>query len=321
MNLLEEYSDWIQRAGPRVAASSARNYRAAVREYIEHFGDPVYATDATVEKWRRYIDSTHRNGVVAKASASAINVKVVALRALFQFLIERGLRKDNPAQRLTLPRKSELVPECVREQEVNALVEADSLSLQDRAMVEVLIGSGLRRSETAHLCLGQVASPALLRVVGTGGRERLAPLTDAGYAALRDWALHEHGDNTSAKLKRSAGADAAFEDLCTRRPGVPFFINGEGVPLPQLKFPGNVIYKRWKFVCEQLGLPPTTNPRKARNYFGAALVNEGANLKLIQEAMGHKSIVSTTAYTKVPSPSAAGIEALRGLHPRQKMEG
>jgi site-specific recombinase XerD len=102
---------------------------------------------------------------------------------------------------------------------------------------------------------------------------------------------------------------------------VPFFINGEGVPLPQLKFPGNVIYKRWKFVCEQLGLPPTTNPRKARNYFGAALVNEGANLKLIQEAMGHKSIVSTTAYTKVPSPSAAGIEALRGLHPRQKMEG
>lgn len=300
-------------------AASVRNYRAAALEFVREAGDPRCVGRAEVERWRRRIEQVRTGGAVRPAATSTVNVKIVGVRAFLQFLCGRGDRSDNPAEGLKLRREKKRLPQPIPPADVTQIVAAAQESdPQERAVAELFLGGGLRGSEVALLRLGWVEDREFLRVIGKGDKERLAPIPDAAFAALRDWVLQAHGDEESRAAEQRYGKDAAFLDLCQRRPQQGAFLSPAGTALvdPSVKQPRNVVYKAWKRVCRRAGVPEY-NPHRARHYFATDILENGGSIAVLQKALGHQDLRTTLAYAEVTRRS---LQGLRGYQSRPRME-
>ena len=219
------------------------------------------------------------------------------MRSFFRFGQREGWTKSNPAKPLRNPRKARSLPHFLSSEEIERLLAApptdEPLGLRDRAILEVLYSAGLRVSELAGLNDGDLdLAGGVLRVRGKGKRERVSPVGSFATRALQNWL-----DVRKLSSREAAGAHA------------PVFVNRFGRRLTTRSI-GRLLEKYLK----QTGLDQRTTPHTLRHSFATHLLDRGADIRSVQELLGHKSLVTTQIYTHV---STAGLRAVyERAHPR-----
>jgi site-specific recombinase XerD len=249
--------------------------------------------DVGTREVRRYVASLSERG---QAPASVAR-KLAALRALFRVQLELGARAENPAELVGAPKRAQRLPRVLKPSEIAILLDripaSTPLELRDRAMFELAYASGLRAEELVSLDLAAVDFDAeVVRVEGKGGRTRLVP---AGEHALR--ALERY-------LGR--GRPALTDDGQSA-----LFLSKSGHRLST-----SDVRRRLAVWARQAGVPPLAgvHPHALRHSFATHLLEGGADLRAIQELLGHANISTTQVYTRVES--ARLRSAYVRAHPR-----
>jgi integrase/recombinase XerC len=245
-------------------------------------------------------------GFVARAAgacgAVTLGRKLSAIRSFYRFLVREGLAPSNPARGIASPKRPKKLPVVLPEEEVAALVEtpklAAPLELRDRAFLELLYASGLRVSELTGLDLDAVdLAQGLVRVLGKRSKERVVPFGGAAREALRRWL----GEGRPAL---AAGPDAALGQRAV-------FLNYRGGRLSQRS-----IGRRLDRAVLASGLTRHVHPHVLRHCFATHLLGNGADLRAIQELLGHASLSTTQRYTHLDWKRLA--EVYDRAHPRAK---
>ncbi len=246
-------------------------------------------------------------GFIARASAGAgavsLGRKLSTLRSLYRFLVKEGLAPSNPARGVASPKRPRRLPEVLPEAEVATLVEAPAalatpLALRDRAFLELLYASGLRVSELTGLDVGGVDLPqAQVRVLGKRRKERIVPVGQAACQAIARY-LDE------ARPALAAGPDFA-------RAGHGLFLNYRGGRLT-----GRSVARLLEKWVGASGLPRHVHPHVLRHCFATHLLANGADLRGIQELLGHASLSTTQRYTHLDWKRLAAV--YDDAHPRAR---
>jgi integrase/recombinase XerD len=231
-----------------------------------------------------------------KLSPASMKMIVVALRHFFAHLKREGLLEHDLVTALDLPRLSQHLPDTLSEADVAQLLAVElpetPLGLRDRALLEVLYASGLRASEITGLRLENVLrEEKLLRVIGKGNKERLVPVGEKAVAALDRW------------LARGR------PELVKPKTGGEVFLSERGQKLSTVRI--------WQIVQEITrlsGVQKKIWPHLLRHSFATHLLSHGADLRAIQEMLGHASLATTQVYTHVDE--ARLKEVHRKFHPR-----
>ena len=238
-------------------------------------GGPV--GDASVEDLERWLAAMRAGGL----AAATISRRVSAVRAYFRHLVLIGARTENPAAALKLPRRGRTLPRALSPAETERLIDAATgstpRSLRDRALVELLYGAGLRVSEAMGLEKGSVAlEERVVRVLGKGGKERLVPLGRPAAEAVRRYL-------------------ALGRPHLDRRYRPELFLNARGGALTRAG--AFLILKK---LAERAGLEPgRVHPHLLRHSFATHLLEGGADLRSVQEMLGHADLGTTERYTHV----------------------
>jgi site-specific recombinase XerD len=246
----------------------------------------------TTKDVRRYAASLSEQG---QAPASVAR-KLAALRALFRLQVDLAEREDNPAELVSSPKRAQTLPRVLKPDEVSALLDrigaTIALELRDRALFELAYSSGLRAEELVSLNLGAVDFDSeLVRVEGKGGRTRLVP---AGEHALR--ALERYLARSRPALQAAATSEPAL------------FISKSGRRLSTSDVRRRL--RLWSAQAQVAGV----HPHALRHSFATHLLEGGADLRAIQEMLGHANISTTQVYTRVES--ARLRSAYTRAHPR-----
>ena len=231
-----------------------------------------------------------------KLAPSSMKMLIVALRHFVSHLKRESLLENDLLPALDLPRLNQNLPETLSEAEVSQLLSVElpktALGLRDRALLEVLYASGLRASEIAGLRLENVLrEEKLLRVIGKGNRERLVPVGEKALTALDQW------------LARGR------PELVNPKTGGEVFLGEHGRRLTTAR-----IWQIVQEITKLAGLQKKIWPHLLRHSFATHLLSHGADLRAIQEMLGHSSLATTQIYTHVDQ--ARLKEVHRNFHPR-----
>lgn len=286
----------VERNASELTIKSYREDLEALAEYLTDLQGSVPPPEriSTVEL-RGYAAALHEAGY-AKATIAR---RLASLRSFFRFGQREGWTKSNPAKPLRNPRKTRSLPHFLSSDDIKRLLTApsagDPLGLRDRAILEVLYSAGLRVSELAGLNGSDLdLAGGTVRVRGKGRRERIAPIGSYATRALNDW----------LRVRRlSAGEKSG--------PAAPVFVNKFGRRLTTRSV-GRMLEKHLRAT----GLDHRTTPHTLRHSFATHLLDRGADIRSVQELLGHKSLVTTQIYTHV---STAGLRAAyERAHPRAR---
>ena len=286
----------VERATSEHTIKSYRGDLIGLAEYLqtEDGSTPAPGSITTLEL-RGYVAALHDAGY----AKSTISRHLAALRSFFRFGQREGWITSNPAKALRNPRKGRHLPHCLTDAEVGQLLAAPSTAtpqgLRDRAILESLYSAGLRVSELVGMSDGDLdLEEGVVRVRGKGKRERLAPIGSYAAQAIKAW--------------------RAVRQLHAQEPnggGAPLFTNRFGRRLTTRSV-GRMLDKYLK----QTGLDQKTSPHTLRHSFATHLLDRGADVRSVQELLGHKSLVTTQIYTHI---STAGLRAAyEKAHPRAR---
>lgn len=236
-------------------------------------------------------------------SAATMARKIATLRSFYKWAERRGLADTNPMTLIRTPRQSKRLPKAITVEQVERLLaapgDADVLGRRDRAMLETLYSTGIRVSELVGLNLVDldVAGEAL-RIRGKGKKERLVPLGTHALNAIKRYVEMVEGDG---KYSPAWAGDKRHE--------APLFINKHGSRLSSR----SVRRKLDKYLREA-GLDPSISPHTLRHSFATHLLDNGADLRSVQELLGHQSLSTTQVYTHLSSQRMQ--DAYNDAHPR-----
>ena len=304
----EEYLSWLQverGRSPRTLSAYRRDLVAYQQTVSARSGAPIDdATGADVAAHLSALRRSHTASSVARATSS--------IRGFHRFLVEEGRRADDPALDLPTVSVTDLLPKALTEEEterlLGAVVGTGPRVLRDRALLEVLYGTGARVSEVVGLNLGDVAGAvestdlALVRVLGKGDKERVVPLGRLAREALEEWLSGQGRPLLVPKTwRRRSDADAVF-------------LNARGSRLTRAGAFGVV-----RAYAERVGLAERVSPHVLRHSCATHMLARGADVRVVQELLGHASIATTQRYTKV-SPEHLR-RAYEGAHPRAGTKG
>ncbi|WJL95339.1 site-specific tyrosine recombinase XerD [Microbacterium sp. ET2] len=302
----------------------------AVNAYLRHITVERGLSDHTVAAYRRDLDvyrgwlggrgisdlaevtphlleefAAERAREKPPPAASSLARLQSSVRGLHRFLAQEGLQEVDPAGALRPPKAPQRLPKALTIAQVEQLLDAagpapgaaqpgDEVGLRDRALLELLYATGARVSEVVQLDLDDVAHPAVLRLRGKGAKERIVPVGSYAQAAL------------GAYLTR------ARPELSRRGRATPrLFLGARGAPLSR--------QSAWAVIqraAERARLTAHVSPHTLRHSFATHLLQGGADVRVVQELLGHASVTTTQIYTHV------SVEALRDVyatsHPRAR---
>jgi len=273
---------------PNTSASYARDLTRLERFLVAaRKGKSVPIGGFDLPLLERWVASLHGE-LAARSIARAIS----AVRTFGAWLVREGHREDEPAKLVPLPRLGRPLPIVLSETQIDELVTAPvgdgPLALRDRAMLELMYGSGLRTTELCTLRLTDLAlAEGHLRTTGKGNKTRLVPLGEASIAALVMWL----GGPRQELLERATRRGL-------RRLPVEVFISARGKRLTRQGF-----WKNVKRDARAADLPLTTSPHKLRHSFATHLLDGGADLRSVQAMLGHADLATTQIYTHVSQKS------------------
>jgi integrase/recombinase XerC len=272
--------------------------------------DPKFDDWAKVDPdhGKRFLMVLHGKNI----SKRSMQRKISSLKSFFRYLVRRGVFSENPFAGITMVKADRGLPKVMNVSQIDQLVSAvrsywsdmkackvsksdesaDFASLRDAAMIELIYSAGLRISEAVNLNISDV-SGEVIKIRGKGKKERLGAIGKSAAKAIR----------TYRRFCNQAGFSRGADD--------PVFINRFGERLTARSFQRNL-----KNYLVYAGLPPDFTPHKLRHSFATHLLDAGADLRSVQELLGHENLSTTQIYTHV------GVERLkkvyRNAHPRAK---
>jgi integrase/recombinase XerD len=231
-----------------------------------------------------------------RLSSESVYLEIAALRAFYRFAEAEKLLPANPAENLSLPRRWQRLPKALSSQEIEKLLAPETpetaQNLCDRAVLELAYASGLRLAELRGVRLEQLHLDAgFLNVVGKGNKERVVPLGRKAVAALRRY------------------LDVARPQLVRPRSTANVFLTQRGTPFAPV-----TLWLRIKQRVRRAGIARNVTPHMLRHSFATHLLEHGADLRVIQELLGHASISTTEVYTHVAGSRLREVH--RKYHPR-----
>ena len=287
-DLLKDYENYlkIERAMSRNTVTSYCSDVSGFLQYIH--GDPVLVQTEDLEEYLKSLDK------LSKRSQARL---LSSLRSFFDWLVIEGLLDDNPCDRTDYPKLGRYLPTVLSVDEVEAMIGSvdvtDWMGKRDRAILEVLYSCGLRVSEAAGLGISSLyLSDGFIRVFGKGRKERLIPIGEMAVQALEQYLCD-----------RPFPADSRSDDV--------LFLNRFGRPLSRQSM--FKMIKRQALICD---IRKEISPHTFRHSFATHLVENGADLRMVQEMLGHESITTTEIYTHIDS--STWHQEIRDLHPRRE---
>ncbi len=271
----------------QAAAAAAAQQPGPSLEQIES-----HLVNASTDDVRRYLQHM-RDHNYSKATVAR---KLATLRSFFKFLNKRGLTDNNPMQVIRTPKLDKRLPKFMTEEQVTTLLntpkDTDLLGARDKAMLEVIYSTGLRVSELVGLNRMDVDfNTGILKVRGKGKKERISPISPTALTAVRKYLA----------LRQNIVSDTEAE--------LPLFINKHGQRLSTR----SVRRKLDKYLIEA-HLDPDISPHTLRHSFATHMLNHGADLRAVQELLGHQSLSTTQVYTHLTTKRLQ--EAYEKAHPR-----
>jgi integrase/recombinase XerC len=295
---------------------TVRGYESDLLQFLYFLGtytstrrDALTPAHVSTETIRAFLGELHARGNT-RASAAR---RVSALRGFARYLRHEGVRTDDPAALVGTPKREQRIPQILSVDEMTALLDTPDTSTplgrRDRAMLELLYASGLRLSELVGLDLVDVnLSGRMVRVMGKGRKERLVPFHATAARALAAWLPdREHLARQAARassMSRSVGGRGRG-----RAPADPLFVNYRGTRLS----PRSVhrLLVRYVATCStRYGI----SPHALRHAFATHLLERGADLRAIQELLGHSALSTTQRYTQVNVQHL--LDVYRKAHPK-----
>jgi integrase/recombinase XerD len=270
-----ELEGFLALLSARRAPKTVDAYRRDLTQLARWLDAPVGT--ATTERLEQWVAQQRADGV----AASTVARRVAALRSFYRHQLLLGARTDNPAAGLELPRRPKKLPRTLSAAEAERLVEAANgttpRAMRDRAIVELMYGAGLRVSETLGLRRGAVDLEArLVRAFGKGSKERIVPLGRPAVDSLRRYI-------------------AMGRPHLDRRNRPELFLNARGGPLTRAG-----VFLILRRLAEKAGLEPQrVHPHLLRHSFATHLLEGGADLRSVQEMLGHADLSTTELYTHV----------------------
>ncbi|MEP6916384.1 MAG: tyrosine recombinase XerC [Acidobacteriota bacterium] len=310
------------RFNENASAHTVRAYESDLAQFLTflatHLGRrraEVGAADFTHLHIRAFLGELHKLGN-SRASAAR---KLAALRTFGRYLRREGAIEGDPAALVGTPRREHRLPAHLGEAEMSRLLEMPDASLplgrRDRAILEVFYASGLRLSELVGLGLEDVnLASRVVRVLGKGGKERIIPFNRTAEEAIRAWLKDREVLLAGVRAPTSVGprgqpSRGPRVEVKRRRTAEPLFVNYRGGRLSTRSV--DRIVRRYVAACStRFGI----SPHALRHSFATHLLERGADLRVIQELLGHARLSTTQRYTHVNS--AQLIEAYKKSHPK-----
>ncbi|MGF1449334.1 MAG: tyrosine recombinase XerC [Opitutales bacterium] len=296
---IEAYRDHLEHAR-QVAPATVHNYLHAITGFFEWWvtqgGGSGELRDVTPRQLRGFIVQLSQ-----ARSPRTISLWASALRSFFQLVGERGWISSNPATLLTVPKRPRTLPRYFTQAQIDDFLElplkecvagrlSEREARRDRLIFELFYGAGLRISELAAVRFGNVDTQAgTVRVLGKGGRERVCPIGEVALQCFADW--------RGCLEVAPSPQDPVFFARSRLRPMSP-----------------RTIQVRMKHYLQLAGLPTDLTPHKLRHSFATHLLNQGAEIRVVQELLGHRRLSTTQVYAHV---SLAHLkDAHARAHPR-----
>lgn len=285
--ILKDYGNYlkIERA---MSQNTVASYCSDVSAFLKEI--PCSAELVKPEDIEAYIGS--RTELSKRTQARVLS----SLRSFFSWLVIEGAVKDNPCDKVDSPKLGRYLPDVLSVEEVEAIIESVDLTswqgLRDRAILEMLYGSGLRVSEATGLRISSLYfEDGFVRVIGKGDKERLVPMGEVAAKAVLDY------------LERRPEPAAACDDI--------LFLNKSGSRLSRQS-----MFKMIKKQALAAGVRKDISPHTFRHSFATHLVENGADLRVVQDMLGHESITTTEIYMHVES--STWHRNIMEHHPRNK---
>jgi integrase/recombinase XerD len=258
--------------------------------------DMLRATPETVSEYLRFLQETR------KLAISSIQRQTACLKMFYRFLLQRKLATVNPTEHLDPAHHWKKLPDVLGRPQVNALLAAvdpsHRLALRDKAILELFYACGLRASELAELKLEDLHFDlGIIRVIGKGMKERIVPIGIPAIAAIKEYIQVLRPQLIAVKTQRIKAAPNRL------------FVSRSGGPITRVVL--------WQFVqrmARKAGLR-AIHPHTLRHTFATHLLSGGADLRIVQELLGHSNVATTQIYTHVDADRLREVH--RKHHPRQ----
>jgi len=291
-NLTTEFMRYLT-AERNLSEHTQRNYMSDLEQFLRYIGDSYIKKTGNLEI-RGYLSHLHRLGL----KRSSIARKLATLRTFFRYLNREGYIDKNPARIVATPKQERRLPSYLSVDDTFRLVESpdgeDISSLRDRAILELFYSSGIRVGELVSLDEEDInLSDGLIKVMGKGRKERIVPIGSKAVEAIRRY----------IEKKR----------IMNHGGGNPLFISRRGRRLTERSVRRVVM----RYSRESLKQP--VSPHTLRHSFATHLLEAGADLRVIQELLGHRSLSTTQRYTHLCMDRI--MEVYDKAHPRCKRSG
>jgi integrase/recombinase XerD len=275
------------------------NYQLLVRRVLESLADWLKTkhqietpADVTTALLSEHLVQRKKDGL----AASSARVELIAVKIFFRWLVARGHRIGDPAEPILPPRQELPLPDTLNEQQIRQLLESvtadDPLSRRDRAILELFYAAGLRLSELTGARLESLSlEEGWIRVTGKGAKTRLAPVGSAARDAIATYLTHARPALVKPKTQ-------SF-----------LFLSRRGTRLTGSRVE-QIVNER----AAAAGLTQKIHPHQLRHSFATHLLNHGADLRVIQEMLGHADIATTQIYTHVDQNRLSAVH--KKFHPR-----
>jgi integrase/recombinase XerC len=316
---LEDFLDHL-RLNENASLHTVRAYESDLSQFLQFLSThaarrraELTAADVTHHSIREFLGDLHKRGN-SRASAAR---KLAAIRTFGRYLRREGFLEGDPAALVGTPKRESRLPAHLGEAEMSRLLEmpdaTQPLGRRDRAILELFYASGLRLSELVGLDVDDLnLSGRVVRVLGKGGKQRLVPFNRSAEAAVRawlkDWELFRQ---QAAAAQPSPARAARRASAASRRQREPLFLNYQGTRLSTRSV--DRLVRKYVTACStRFGI----SPHALRHSFATHLLERGADLRAIQELLGHSRLSTTQRYTHLSA--AQMLETYRKAHPRAK---
>ena len=280
-----------------LAENSIFAYQSDVVKLADFFSAiKIEAETITYEHLVAFITGLYDLGLSARSQARIIS----GVKQFFNFLILEKIISKDPSELLEMPRIGRKLPEILSIEEIDQLIDAIDMSKaeahRNKAILETLYSCGLRVSELVNLKFSQLYfEEGFLRVIGKGNKERLVPVSESVEHEIKVYNDH---------IRRHQAIQKGNENIV--------FLNRRGAKLTRV-----MIFTIIKDLAKSIGLKKTISPHTFRHSFATHLIEGGANLRAIQEMLGHESIATTEIYTHLDQSYLR--EAIISFHPRNQV--
>lgn len=293
--ILADYGLYLQME-KGMSANTQEAYERDVRKFLVYLSDSrLTLRDVTVDTLRYFIGELHDLGIAERSQARIVS----GLRSFFRYLSLEDYLNPDPTELLESPKMGLHLPEVLTIEEIDSMIAAidpeKAEAQRDRAIIETLYGCGLRVSELVGLEISKIfADEGYIVVRGKGNKERMVPISDVAIAAMSDY-LH----------------DRELLDIKPDSRNI-LFLNRRGGKLTRMR-----VFQIVKSLAEAAGIRKNISPHTLRHSFATHLLEGGANLRAIQQMLGHETIATTQIYIHLDRSSLRND--ILSFHPRNRL--